>query len=118
VPSYMELMLQEVRQQRSEQARQHGELLGAIASLAQATQRLEARLAQLQAQAQASAPVSAQAQAQAQQPVPAQAQVQAESQPPPPAKILQSRAGLGGWAGRILEVAKNATKAILGKRTT
>ena len=96
MPSYMDLMLAELQQQRSEQARQHGELLTAITALIQATQRLEARLAQLQAQAQ----------------------VQAEGQAPPPAEILQSRPGPGRWGGRILEVAKNAAKAILGKRTT
>ena len=64
MPSYMALMLAELQQQRSEQARQHGELLSAIASLAQATQRLEQALAQLQAQAQAqaSAPVPVPAQ--------------------------------------------------------
>jgi len=110
MPSYMDLMLQELQQQRSEQARQHGELLTAITALIQATQRLEAALAQPQSVAQV--------QAQARQPVPAQAQVQAEGQPPPPAKILQSRPGPGRWGGRILEVAKNAAKAILGKRTT
>jgi len=98
----MELMLQEVRQQRNEQARQHGELLGAIASLAQATQRLEARLAQLQAQG----PASAQAQL--------QAGAQGESQLPP-AENLQSRPGAGRWVGQLFGGVKNAAKAILGK---
>jgi uncharacterized protein YgbK (DUF1537 family) len=114
MPSYNEMMLAELRQQRDEQNRQHGELLTAITALAQATQRLEARLAQLQAQAQATAP----AQAQAQQPVSAQAQAVAEGQAPPPAENLQSRPGPGRWVGKLLGVAKNATKAILGKSAT
>jgi hypothetical protein len=49
--------------------------------------------------------------------VPTQAQGVAQAQPPP-AEILQSRGGLGQWAGRILEVAKNVAKAIVGKCTT
>jgi chromosome segregation ATPase len=102
-------MLAELQQQRSEQSRQYGQLLAAITALAQATQRLEQALARLEAQPQPPA------QAQAQQPVPTQAQGVAEAQAPPPAEILQSRAGPGGWAGRILEVAKNAAKAIIGK---
>jgi chromosome segregation ATPase len=124
MPSYSELMLAELQQQRSEQARQHGELLSAIATLAQATQRLEQALArleaqpqlQLQQQAQAQQPVSAQAQGVAQ--VQPQAGAQGEGQTPPPAENLQSRPGVGRWGGRLLEVAKNAAKAILGKSAT
>jgi septal ring factor EnvC (AmiA/AmiB activator) len=122
MPSYTELMLAELQQQRSEQSRQHGELLSAIAHLTQATQRLEAALAQLQAQAQpqsvaqTSAPAQAQAQGVAQ--AEAQAQAQGEAQTPPPAEILQSRAGLGRWVGQLFGGVKNAAKAILGKSAT
>ena len=113
MPSYSELMLQELQQQRSEQSRQHGELLGAIASLAQATQRLEQSLVQLQAQAQG----VVQAQAQAQQPVSAQAQgmaqvqpqagAQGEAQAPPPAENLHWLGRLGRWVASAFGGSKN-----------
>jgi hypothetical protein len=110
MPSYMELLIQETRQQRSEQARQHDELLAAIAHLTQATQRVEQALARLEAQARAS--VQAQGVAQA------QAQDVAQAQAPPPAENLHWLGRLGRWGGRILEVAKNAAKAITCKRAT
>jgi len=93
MPSYAELMLAELQQQRSEQSRQHGELLGVIASLTQATQRLEQALTQLQAQAQAVA----------------------ATQAPPPAENLHWLGRLGRWAGQLFGGSKNAAKAILGK---
>jgi hypothetical protein len=115
MPSYMELMLAELQQQRSEQARQHGELLSAIATLAQATQRLEAALAQLQAQqpvtvqaegvAQASAPASAQAQGVAQ--VQPQAGAQGEAQTLPPAENLHWLGRLGRWVASAFGGSKN-----------
>ena len=75
MPSYM---LQEVRQQRSEQGRQHGQLLTAITAL-------------VQLRAQPQQPVSVQAQP--------QAGAQGEAQTPPPAENLQSRAGPGAMGG-------------------
>jgi len=107
MPSYTELMLAELRQQRDEQSRQHGELLAAITTLAQATQRLEAALALVQAQAPASAPASAQASAPASAQAQPQAGAQDEAQTPPPAKILHWLGRLGRWVASAFGGSKN-----------
>jgi hypothetical protein len=106
MPSYMDLMLQELQRQRNERAYQHGELLTAITALIQATQRLEQALAQPQSVAQAAAPAPALAQGVAQ--VQPQAGAQGEAQTPPPAENLHWLRGVLRWVASAFARRKNA----------
>jgi len=86
MPSYTELMLQEVQQQRSEQACQHDELLTAVSRLTTAVQRLEAGLARLQAQGV----------------MQGSSQVQPQAQVPPPAENLHRLGRVGALVRKLI----------------